>query len=50
MIFIIGRKKCWGFPKGKINEDESLTDCATREALEETGVNVRYEILKDLSK
>lgn len=27
----------WGFPKGKINADESEVDCAIRETLEETG-------------
>ncbi|PWN51249.1 hypothetical protein IE53DRAFT_57570 [Violaceomyces palustris] len=27
----------WGFPKGKINQDEPERDCAIREVLEETG-------------
>lgn len=27
----------WGFPKGKINNEESKPDCAIREVLEETG-------------
>ncbi|KAG8716113.1 mRNA-decapping enzyme subunit 2 [Ceratobasidium sp. 423] len=30
----------WGFPKGKINEDEKEHDCAIRETLEETGFDV----------
>ncbi|QRV91324.1 mRNA-decapping enzyme subunit 2 [Ceratobasidium sp. AG-Ba] len=30
----------WGFPKGKINEDEAEWDCAIRETLEETGFDV----------
>ncbi|CAE6399357.1 unnamed protein product [Rhizoctonia solani] len=30
----------WGFPKGKINEDEEESDCAIRETLEETGFDV----------
>ncbi|KAG8697964.1 mRNA-decapping enzyme subunit 2 [Ceratobasidium sp. 394] len=30
----------WGFPKGKINEDEEEYDCAIRETLEETGFDV----------
>ncbi|CAE7228736.1 unnamed protein product [Rhizoctonia solani] len=30
----------WGFPKGKINEDEEEHDCAIRETLEETGFDV----------
>jgi mRNA-decapping enzyme subunit 2 len=29
--------KSWGFPKGKINEKESLVNCAVREVKEETG-------------
>mmetsp|Transcript_4827 Transcript_4827/g.12358 ORF Transcript_4827/g.12358 Transcript_4827/m.12358 type:complete len:352 (-) Transcript_4827:11-1066(-) len=29
----------WGFPKGKINQDEPLIDCAVREVEEETGYN-----------
>lgn len=27
----------WGFPKGKINQDEDAVDCALREVYEETG-------------
>lgn len=30
----------WGFPKGKINEDEPKHVCAIREVLEETGYNL----------
>lgn len=30
----------WGIPKGHIKKGESLHDCAIREVLEETGVNV----------
>lgn len=29
----------WGFPKGKINQQETERDCAVREVLEETGFN-----------
>ena len=40
----------WGFPKGKVNENESDLDCAVREVYEEThevklqpdGINVQY--------
>jgi len=28
----------WSFPKGKLEEDEILEDCALREVLEETGL------------
>lgn len=30
----------WGFPKGKVNKDESAFDCARREVLEETGFDM----------
>ncbi len=33
-------KTSWGFPKGKVNEDEAPHDCAAREVLEETGYDV----------
>ncbi|KAF9270207.1 DCP2-domain-containing protein [Marasmius fiardii PR-910] len=34
----------WGFPKGKINEDEPQTACAVREVLEETGYSLAGKI------
>ena len=34
----------WGFPKGKINQNEKEADCAVREVLEETGYNLAEEI------
>lgn len=37
----------WGFPKGKINEDEPPPTCAIREVLEETGYNLAGEINPD---
>ncbi|KAJ7492628.1 DCP2-domain-containing protein [Mycena latifolia] len=37
----------WGFPKGKINEDEPAHSCAIREVLEETGYNLTSQINKD---
>ncbi|KAI9482827.1 MAG: Dcp2, box A domain-containing protein [Benjaminiella poitrasii] len=33
-------KSGWGFPKGKINQDEEYDKCAIREVLEETGYDV----------
>ncbi|KAI8973835.1 NUDIX hydrolase domain-like protein [Mycotypha africana] len=33
-------KSGWGFPKGKINQDEEYAACAIREVLEETGYDV----------
>ncbi|PFH54466.1 hypothetical protein AMATHDRAFT_134154 [Amanita thiersii Skay4041] len=37
----------WGFPKGKINEDEPPPTCAVREVLEETGYNLAGKINAD---
>ncbi|KII94386.1 hypothetical protein PLICRDRAFT_99875 [Plicaturopsis crispa FD-325 SS-3] len=34
----------WGFPKGKINEDEPSHNCAIREVLEETGYNLAGQL------
>ncbi len=33
-------KSSWGFPKGKVNEDEPPHDCAVREVFEETGFDI----------
>ncbi|KAI8981398.1 Dcp2, box A domain-containing protein [Pilobolus umbonatus] len=33
-------KSGWGFPKGKINQDEEYDCCAMREVLEETGYDI----------
>eukprot|EP01136_Pigoraptor_vietnamica_P040957 Opistho-1_new@13383 len=33
-------KASWGFPKGKINKDETEVNCAIREVMEETGLDV----------
>ncbi|XP_078476618.1 m7GpppN-mRNA hydrolase isoform X1 [Lampetra fluviatilis] len=37
-------KSTWGFPKGKVNEDEAPHDCAVREVLEETDFDIRDRI------
>ncbi|XP_072227991.1 m7GpppN-mRNA hydrolase [Leuresthes tenuis] len=41
-------KSGWGFPKGKVNEDEAPYDCAVREVLEETGFDIKNRICKDM--
>ncbi|KAM9793606.1 m7GpppN-mRNA hydrolase isoform 2-T2 [Syngnathus typhle] len=41
-------KSGWGFPKGKVNEDEAPHDCAVREVLEETGFDIKNCIDKDM--
>ncbi|XKL68055.1 hypothetical protein PGB90_003546 [Kerria lacca] len=30
----------WGFPKGKVNQEEDPVDCACREVFEETGIDI----------
>ncbi|RPD82527.1 DCP2-domain-containing protein [Lentinus tigrinus ALCF2SS1-7] len=37
----------WGFPKGKINEQEPRYRCAIREVLEETGYNLEEQLDPD---
>ncbi|XP_060071150.1 m7GpppN-mRNA hydrolase-like [Ylistrum balloti] len=39
-------KSSWGFPKGKVNEEEAPHDCAVREVEEETG----FDIVKLIDK
>lgn len=40
-------KSSWGFPKGKVNENELSHDCAIREVLEETGFDISKLIDKN---
>lgn len=40
-------KSSWGFPKGKINEEEDPTHCAIREVFEETGFDITNYISLD---
>ncbi len=37
-LLFIYRKKKWDLPKGKVEKDETLQECAKREVKEETGV------------
>lgn len=37
-FLLIFRKKHWDLPKGKLDENESLEECAVREVEEETGL------------
>jgi mRNA-decapping enzyme subunit 2 len=45
-VLVKGWGKCsaWGFPKGKINQEESKLECAIREVEEETGYNCSSHI------
>lgn len=39
--------KNWSFPKGKVNHDETLINCAIREVLEETGYDCSNNIYEN---
>lgn len=41
-------KNNWGFPKGKVNQEEAPHDCASREVLEETGFDISKIIDREL--
>jgi len=50
LIKQFSRKDVWSIPKGKLNKDETLEECAVREVREETGVEVTLETrLPDVS-
>ncbi len=40
-------KASWGFPKGKVVEEESEAKCAIREVLEETGYDISPKLVDD---
>lgn len=40
-------KASWGFPKGKVVEEESEAHCAQREVLEETGYDISDKLKED---
>lgn len=42
-ILLIHRLGVWDFPKGKLDEGESIKECAEREVHEETGVKAKIE-------
>lgn len=46
MLMVKGatKKSKWGFPRGKINKEESFLECAVREVKEETGINIKEYI------
>jgi len=38
-LLLIFRRGFWDLPKGKLDPNESIAECAVREVIEETGVN-----------
>ena len=47
-ILLIFRNSVWDLPKGKLEEKESVPECALREVSEEVGLLVQPGILADL--
>lgn len=42
ILLVKGKEhKKWGFPKGQQNDNESCFECAVRETLEETNINIK---------
>lgn len=48
-VLLIFRRGVWDLPKGKIEDGESVKDCARREVAEEVGLENRPEVLNELS-
>eukprot|EP00730_Choanoeca_flexa_P000058 TRINITY_DN10026_c0_g1_i2.p1 TRINITY_DN10026_c0_g1~~TRINITY_DN10026_c0_g1_i2.p1 ORF type:complete len:300 (+),score=59.79 TRINITY_DN10026_c0_g1_i2:55-954(+) len=44
VLMVKSFSKTWGFPRGKIDKDEELSDCAVRETVEETGYDCATKI------
>jgi 8-oxo-dGTP pyrophosphatase MutT (NUDIX family) len=41
VLVIQSYKRFWGFPKGHVEENETMEQCAIRETSEETGISLR---------
>lgn len=47
-VLLIYRNNCWDLPKGKLEKDETIPECAIREVQEEIGLKHPPEIIADL--
>jgi 8-oxo-dGTP pyrophosphatase MutT (NUDIX family) len=45
-LLMMKRKGKWDMPKGKLDEGETIEECAVREVIEETGLSPLYSIRK----
>jgi len=50
ILLVQSRGKMWGPPKGTIQDNESVEDCAIREVFEETGILLKLENFKQEMK
>jgi len=50
ILLVQSRGNLWGPPKGSIEDNETLLECAIREVLEETGINLTDESICDNNK
>jgi len=47
-VLVIFRRGVWDLPKGKLEDDESISQCAQREVAEEVGLDELPTIITDL--
>lgn len=46
ILIVQARGRYWGSPKGSIDNDETVKECAIRETMEETGIKIDESLLK----
>ena len=49
-ILMIHRRGVWDLPKGKLDEGESISECAVREVIEETGIPDDIDLGEELHR
>lgn len=49
-VLLIFRRKVWDLPKGKVEEGETVKECAVREVAEEIGLPIQPKIMFDLTE
>ena len=48
-VLLIFRRGVWDLPKGKLEEGESIRECAAREVAEEIGIDTKPQVLARLA-